>query len=297
MSPRFALLAVALSSLIACAGQTDPAETSNTTESADGKLEITVTAEKTTGVFVAGEERVTFESIARGGDIYEIDFKLRGVMLDSTIDMANTTSSMDAFALANGGDTQVSEGDRELMMKLVKATSTVVSNDSPMTATLMRRVASLWTQTNDTLKPERRVLGEEGRTWTSICSSLGKIKRAQHDCNYGGFGAYANQVDAYVGYYGSTTYYLRNGAWSTSSFDHAGNSTYTPVEYGQCFGRCGIGCDPQADYTQDCHNHDACVRNGHVTWSGYCDDQFSAASDDEMYAPVCGTNSTHTAWM
>jgi hypothetical protein len=291
------LVALTSTSLIACAGQSDPASESSTTESAEGSLQITMTAEGTKGTFVSGGETVSFESVAQKDGIFEVDIKLRGVMLDATIDRANGATSMDAFAIANGGDTQISEGDRELLMKFLKATSTVVSVSGHESATMMRRVASLWSQTSDTLKVDRRVLGEEGRTWTSLCSYLGKTYRAQHDCSSGGFSAAVNQVNAYVGYYGSTTYYSRSGTWSTSAYVHAGTSTFVPLEYGECFGRCGGGCDPQSDYTVDCHNHDSCVRGNHSIASMYCNDQFSSASDDELYAPVCTTNSTHTAWL
>jgi hypothetical protein len=66
------------------------------------------------------------------------------------------------------------------------------------------------------------------------------------------------------------------------------HDTRVEYSYGNCFGVCGAGCPGSYQYTVDCLNHDTCTRNGHVLASGYCDDQFTAASDDWASAPDCG---------
>ena len=77
-----------------------------------------------------------------------------------------------------------------------------------------------------------------------------------------------------------------SAGWYTGvEIDH---DTRVEYSYGNCYGVCGAGCPGTYQFTVDCVNHDQCVRNGHVLASGYCDDQFSAASDDWASAPNCG---------
>jgi len=40
-------------------------------------------------------------------------------------------------------------------------------------------------------------------------------------------------------------------------------------------------------YSQDCLNHDGCVRNGHSAASIWCDDEFAMTTDDFSFAPNC----------
>ena len=281
MKTALSTVAIALVALVGCAGSAESPAGSETAKS-EGKLEIAITDTKVTGTWTLGEDKVAFESTKTDGDVFAIDFKTRGLMLDTTVDKAGSVASMDGFALENGGDTQILDEDREVMLKFVKALDSIPS-DSPTSAKLMRRVASLWSQTSPSLKIDRRVMGEEGRGWTSLCGAIGNVYNASHDCWSGGFWASKTSTYSYVGYNTGSTYYWR-GAWSTSSYDHAS----WPSEYGECYGRCGASCGSEADYTVDCHNHDNCVRNGHSLASAWCDDQFASASDDELYATDCG---------
>jgi hypothetical protein len=270
--------ALAVLALVGCAGNAqDPAPE---TASSEGKLEISISDAKVAGTWTLGEDKVVFESVA-AGDVYEISFKLHGLMLDSTIDKASGVASMDGFALENGGDTQVLDADRATMLKFVKALDGLPSN-APTTATLMRRTASNWSQTSESLKLDRRIMGEEGRGWTSLCGYMGQVYNATHDGWSHSRWDSDSSVHSYVGYYTGPTYYWR-GYWSESSYDHAN----WPYEYGQCFGRCGAGCGSETDYTVDCHDHDSCVRNGHSIASLWCDDEFVSASDDELFASSC----------
>ena len=279
---KLAALAFALTTAtLACAGTTE--ESTQSAAKTEGDLQLQVTDAKAAGVYTLGADKITFESKSVGDQIFEIDIKARGLVLDATIDFKNHTSSLDGFAAENGGDTQITEEDHALLDKFVKSLESM-EKDPPAVAMLLRRVASVWSQTGSAMELERRIMGDEGRGYTSLCGSIGNVYRSSHDCWSGSWWSAKTSVYSYVGYWTDPTYYLRNGAWSTSSFDHASN----PTEYGNCFGRCGGGCGSDQDYSVDCHNHDNCVRNGHVVTSSWCSDEFASASDDEMYAPNCG---------
>jgi len=279
---KFAALVLALSTAtLACAGTAE--DSTSSTSKTEGDLQLQITETKTSGVYTLGADKVVFEAVAAGDEVFEIDLTVHGLVLDATIDFKNHTSSLDGFALENGGDTQLLEEDRILLEKFVKSLE-ALPKDPATHSTLLRRVSSIWAQTGSAMELERRVMGEEGRGYTSLCGYIGSVKNSSHDCWSGGWWAAKTTVYSYVGYWTDPTYYWRNSAWSTTSYDHASN----PTEYGNCFGRCGGGCGSDQDYTQDCHNHDNCVRNGHVISSSWCSDELSSASDDEMYAPNCG---------
>lgn len=63
-----------------------------------------------------------------------------------------------------------------------------------------------------------------------------------------------------------------------------------------CFGRCGAGCGNAPtvraggvliqQFTQDCANHDACVRDLSLS-APSCQDEFSRAADDYLFGPDC----------
>ena len=278
---KLTALAFALATAtLACAGTSE--EPTQTAAKTEGDLQLQVTESKASGVYTLGADKITFESKSLGEEVFEVDIKAGGLMLDATIDFKNHTSSLDGFASANGGDTQITEEDHALLEKFVKSLESM-QKDPPASAMLLRRVASIWSQTGSAMELERRVMGDEGRGWTSLCGYIGSIKTSSHDCWSGGWWAAKTTVNSYVGYWTDSTYYWR-GAWSTSSYDHASQ----PSEYGNCYGRCGGGCGSDQDYTQDCHNHDTCVRNGHWVTSSWCSDELASATDDEMYAPNCG---------
>lgn len=282
MKTTLTTVALALVALVGCAGNAQDPAPSESAAKSEGKLEISITDAKVAGSWTLGDDKVVFEAVKNEGEVFVIDFKFRGLMLDTTVDKAGSVASMDGFALENGGDTQILDADREVMAKFVQALEQIPS-DSPTSAILTRRVASLWSQTSPSLKLDRRVMGEEGRGYTSLCGYIGSVYNSSHDCWSGGWWASKTSVHSYVGYWTDPTYYWR-GYWSTDDYDHAS----WPYEYGQCFGRCGGSCGSDQDYTVDCHNHDNCVRNGHSLASAWCDDQFMSASDDEMFAPNCG---------
>jgi hypothetical protein len=158
-------------------------------------------------------------------------------------------------------------------------------------------------------------LVEENRSWTSLCYAKNSYYPGSHDCNIAGFWDDRTTLDDVwlssdgnlggpdgVAWYfpAGGSYQCCSGSSSCSRYSVSIPSAgwYTGVEvdhdtrveytYGNCFGVCGAGCPGSYQFTVDCVNHDQCVRNGHITSSGYCDDQFTSASDDWASAPDCG---------
>jgi len=233
--------------------------------------------------------------------VYRVEVRLQGMTLTGLMDVANGVSTLDGFAEETGADTQMLDGDREELQAVYAALNAQLPSgkDAAPEAMYLRRVVGLWAQHPTTVELQRTVMGEQGRGYTMLCSyakcggyytgscsSYNWYSYAKHDCNKGGFENGVNQQIAQLGNHYTCSgdeYYMSNGSWVCGEPDH----WYRPKVVGNCFGRCGGGCGGDTQYTLDATNHDGCVRNGHMLASGYCDDQFTSASDDEMFAPNC----------
>lgn len=295
-----ALFVMISAGTVACAAETSaPAPTSGTSTGEakpEGQLTVATADGKLSGTFTLNSEKLEFSIVRQDADTYSATVKARALTLDATITPGG--ASYDGFATANGGETQITTEDRALLAAFDKALVGKVTDLGPAgsrEADLLVRTAATWAEWPSTLSLSRRALTEEGRSWTSLCGAVGNWATAQHDCcthwydpctSHNGYGGDGNaQVHGLVGnYWGSgTTYYWTGSAWTSNSYDHA----YWPYEGGDCFGRCGAGCGSGTAYTQDCHNHDSCVRNGHWIGSPYCDDEFTSTIDDALYATSC----------
>jgi hypothetical protein len=234
--------------------------------------------------------------------VYRIEVDVNGMTLSGLVDPANGVSAMDGFAAGNGDDTQMGDEDRAVLAKVYAALNARLpaGDAAAPEAMYLRRAVSLWSQHPTTVAMQRTVMGEQGRGYTMLCSyakcggSYGGTcagvynwySYAKHDCNKGGFEATVNQQIAQLGNHTTCSgdeYYMSGGVWKCGEPDHWSR----PKVIGNCFGRCGGGCGGDTQYTLDATNHDGCVRNGHMLASGYCDDQFASASDDEMFAGNC----------
>ena len=302
---RKVLGAVAAMTLWACGGQSGPANTDEAAKAADG-LELTTEAGTVSGRFgTAGQDasEARFSSRQVEQDVYRIEVRLNGLTLTGLVDVANGVSSLDGFAEESGQDTQLLDGDREVLTGLSAALNAQLPAGDAATpeAKYLRRAVSLWAQHPSSVAMQRTVMGEQGRGYTMLCSYakcnggrwtgscagvFNYYSYAKHDCQHGGFDATINQQIAQLGDHASCSgdeYYLSGGSWVCGEPDHWSR----PKVQGSCFGRCGGGCGGDTQYTLDATNHDGCVRNGHALASAYCDDQFASASDDELYAPNC----------
>lgn len=265
-------------------------------------LELTQEAAGVTGRFGQGDGEVRFSSRQVEPGVYRIEVRQNGMSLTALLDADNGVSSLDGFAEDNGQDTQMLDGDRELLSGLYAALNAQLPSgkDLALETKYLRRAVGLWTEHPSTVQLQRTVMGEQGRGYTMLCSyakcngkntgdcggSYNWYSYVKHDCQHGGFDATVNQQIAQLGDHGSCSgdeLYMSGGKWVCGEPDHLSR----PKVMGICFGRCGGGCGGDTQYTLDATNHDGCVRNGHALASGYCDDQFAAASDDELNAPDC----------
>ncbi|HLL54161.1 MAG TPA: hypothetical protein VK447_11470 [Myxococcaceae bacterium] len=290
--------------LVACGGVVDTGSDvtrpdGEPTTSAPGTLALTEGTNAVYGTFTRGDDVVSFRSVAVDG-AFEIQAKVNGMTLDALVDAEGGVSSMDGFAAKNGADTQMVAEDRELVDGLYRALNDrFPGSELAEPAKYLRRAVGLWAQHPTTVDLKRLVMGEQGRgytmlcsyakcggAWTGSCSTWNYYSYAKHDCQHGGFDYSRNQQIAQLGNHYTCSgdeYYWNGSSWVCGEPDHWSR----PKVVGICWGRCGGGCGGDTQYTLDATNHDGCVRNGHALASLYCDDQFTSASDDEMFAPNC----------
>lgn len=285
--------------LTGCSGGADPTPSSNTgttstTEGAPVSGELTMSPVKggLAGEFVFGSRSLSFKAVTDQGAT-DVTVDVDGMTLSALVDTKSQVGDLDGFASANGGDTQITDDDRTVLTEFNHAIALQVSNDKsnelPAEAKLVVRMADLWAETPSSAPLTRQVLGQENRSYTSICSQYGTWQYATHDdWNYNDWNAKTTSISL-VGsrWNGSTSYYV-NSTWIGSTQDH---KPYV-YEAGDCYGRCGADCSSGDQVlTADCNNHDQCVRNGHSVASLWCDDEFSACVDDFTFAPSCSGTS------
>jgi len=254
------------------------------------------------GTFVHRGDAVTFSSREVEPGVFRLEVRLRGLVLTGVMEPVQGVAMLDGFADANGADAQMGEADRELLTALYRALDARLpaGDAADPEAKLLRRAVSVWSQFPDSVALRRKVLGEKGRGYTMLCGyaqcngrytgTCGGVYNwyayATHDCDRGGFDWPGNQQLAQLGDHYSCNgdeFYLAGDTWLCGTPNH----WHRPKVVGNCFGRCGSNCGGDTQYTRDATNHDSCVRNGHILISGWCNDQFVAAVDDELFAPNC----------
>ncbi|WP_375768687.1 hypothetical protein NR798_44590 [Archangium gephyra] len=295
---RKVLGAVAAVMLLGCGGG---ARTDGAAQAVDG-LELKQASGAVSGRFAQAGTEAQFSSKQVEEGVYRIEVRQNGMTLTGLVDTANGVMSLDGFGEETGQDTQMLDGDREVLSGLYAALNAQLpaGDAAAPEAKFLRRAVSLWSQHPSSVELQRTVMGEEGRGYTMLCSYAkcngswtgtcngyyNWYSYAKHDCQHGGFDYTGNQQIAQLGDHFSCSgdeYYMSNGAFVCGEPDHWSR----PKVIGICFGRCGGGCGGDTQYTLDATNHDGCVRNGHALASAYCDDQFTSASDDEMFAGNC----------
>jgi hypothetical protein len=277
--------------------ETKEPETQSVAPSADGLV-----LEESQGVVSGSFREMTFSSREVEPGAYRIEVRANGMTMTGLLDAANGVSVLDGFADATGKSTQMLDKDREGMTALYEALNAKLPQGDAASpeAMYLRRVVGNWAQHPTTVAMQRTVMGEQGRgytmlcsyakcngSWTGTCNGVYNwYSYAKHDCQHGGWDYTRNQQIAQLGNHYTCSgdeYYMSNGSWVCGEPDHWSR----PKVVGICFGRCGGSCGGDTQYTLDATNHDGCVRNGHALASAYCDDQFTSASDDELFAPNC----------
>lgn len=280
--------------LAGCGGATSP------NVNADS-LDLSVASGTASGTFTTRDATLTFRALEQDARV-DVTIELNGMTLAAMLDPSSGVATLDGYATETGGDTQLLDSDREALRAFYDALNRDLDPEQLTAATqYLRRAAGLWSRTPTTVSLRRMVMGEEGRGYTMLCSyarcpaggsftgncsSYNWYSYAKHDCNQGGFSYERNQQIAQLGDHYSCSgdeWYLSGSTWVCGEPDH----WLRPKVVGNCFGRCGGGCGGDTQYTLDATNHDGCVRNGHALASLYCDDQFTSASDDELFASNC----------
>jgi hypothetical protein len=286
-----------------CGGQGDAGFASGEQARAADGLELAREPDGASGRFAQGGLEALFSSRQVEPGVFRLEVRHSGMTLTGLVDSASGVSSLDGFAQDSGQDTQMLDGDRELLTALYAALNAELPAGEALTPELkyLRRAVGLWSEHPGSVALQRTVMGEQGRGYTMLCSyakcnggkNTGSCGTAynwysyvKHDCQHGGFDLANNQQIAQLGDHatcGGDELYMSGSSWVCGEPDHLSR----PKVMGNCFGRCGGGCGGDTQYTLDATNHDGCVRNGHALASAYCDDQFVSASDDELYAPNC----------
>ncbi|MEO8874487.1 MAG: hypothetical protein ABI461_02780, partial [Polyangiaceae bacterium] len=245
------------------------------------------------GEFVLASRTITFRAVTQTvsghAPATDVTVDVDGMTLSALIDSKSQVGDIDGFATANGRDTQLTDDDRVVLLSFDKALNSIMASDDknqlPSEAHVAVRMVDMWSDTPSSAPLTRQVLGQENRSYTSICSQYGTYQYATHDdWHYNNWNPKSTSISLVGSRWSGTTSYYVNNTWTTSTQDHRAD-TY---EAGQCFGHCGAGCPSgNQNLTVDCDNHDQCVRNGHDIASMWCDDEFSACVDDFAFAPTC----------
>lgn len=288
MRNRSSLLAVAsLALLVACTDQA----TAPATGPVPAGLEIQTSETTATGSFGTKDGLVTFGVEVVGTAVYDMWVEVNGLHLTLLVDAEAGVMEWDGYTASTGAVTQMTEADRAALLELYGAMDSL-GNEHEHVALLRRKIGN-WAETSDTRDLRWQKLFDLDHSWTSICGACRTWRSGTHDCNHGGFNSDATTVNAYIRYEGAACG-GDGSAYGTSTSvsciaEPAGFATIEYIRY-NCLGRCGPGCNSSdTQFTQDCLNHDTCVRGGHALASAYCDDQLTSCADDDISAPHCGT--------
>jgi len=285
------LAALPLVLFVACVDEEPITQAPAIEEPAADALNVTITDTTATGSFQASDSVVTFGIETVSPAVYDMWVELHGLHLTLLVDAEVGVLEFDGYAADTGALTQMTEADRATLLELYKALD-VYGNDYEHVSLLRKKVGN-WAETSDTMNLTFQHLFDRDQSWTSLCGSCGSWRSASHDCNHGGWWSDATTVNALIKYEGAWCGGDGSAYGTTSSVSCTGEPAgFTTYEYirGNCMGRCGPGCNSSdTQFTQDCVNHDSCVRGGHDLASAYCDDQFSSCTDDDISAPHCGT--------
>ena len=280
-----ALALVALAAACSSQGEEAPSPVTTSPEQVDGELSYVLDETSLHGSFQTERGDVVFSALQKDGRLSDVTVELNGVVLSVIVAADVKAADFDGFTAENGNPTLLRDEDRALLGALHRA----ITDDAKLVASSVgvtfEHAVSLWSEMSSTYGLVRSAHGEEDKTFESLCSKCHQWEVATHDCNV--CTDYEPNCTSRVqlGERGDVTLYLVNDEWTTEVQDHVSGRWET----GECFGNCGLGCPTinQNQLTRDCANHDQCVRNGHWITLSYCDDDFTLAIDDELYAPWC----------
>lgn len=286
----------ALALLIGCGGDT-------TTPDELPDLVIDETDTLTEGSLYVAGTRVAFRSENVEPRVYDITVRFNALTISALVDSARGVSEFDGYATDSGAETVMTEADRAVLLAFTRGLDELGLEVAAPTD-MLRRFTSVWAEFPDTLELRRQTIAETTREYWSLCAYVNNYFSAHHDCSTCDWGqdactlgtvtvgstwTYYTGVGSWLGMDAACPYADGTNFWSGSSWScYEPNHATTPeYAYGNCFGRCGASCGSSKQFTEDCNNHDQCVRTGHDTASMYCNDQFISTTDDWSEAPNC----------
>lgn len=275
-------------------------------------------ADKTQGTYTYRDVALKFDSEAHDGVDY-VTLDLRGMKLSATFDNAGIFD-VDGFNSENGSDTSMTEMDRAIIHTFeVALTDTYRERGSELPALdSLNRMVTVWGDYPSSLPLTRTFYGRKERLVNiNLCNNVNKIgmsnwkayQRASHDCltikhafsdcaaitagcMYGDDSSTVDNV--FMSMHPGATFFGSNASnYRAYGPDHDPNAEFA---YGDCFGRCGSECGGSTQFTQACLDHDLCVRFGHISISGECDDEFLDAAVDYGVASNCGNVNFRVAY-
>lgn len=271
----------------------DPEQRPQPPASSSSELTYSLEAGNLRGKFQRGAMSVDFAALEKDGALYDVTVELNGVVLTSLVTKKEESVDFDGFTSGTGAPTQLRDEDRTHLRALHAAISAEKPIKDSAAGVMLEHGLSLWSQMSDSYPLVKAVHSDKDRSWESLCDWCGTFVHATHDCNQCDFFDDRCSSWALIGTREPSTEYFINGGWIANvTPDHIP----LLMERGECYGNCGLGCAAwgEQQLTQDCTDHDQCVRNGHWMASAWCDDDFASASDDEYAAPNCSRYSADT---
>jgi len=292
----------------------DDSAASFKTAPAPGVLETSKSSTEVSGTYALDSfsgDTAVFRSADQGNQVVEVTVQLHGMTLVADIDFTAQTAEFKGFGTDTKKETPITEEDSAMLGGLSKKLqSSLDDSKATLAEQALVKAMGVWEEwpasTSPNLSvgaktsslfwiymlcgqarcPVRAANGTLVWSYTGNCAQWNWTLYAEHDCNQCNFGQPRCQQIVQLGDHARCNgdeFYWNGSSWLCGEPNH----WIRPYVTGNCFGRCGAGCGSGRQYTLNCMDHDGCVRNGHSIISWWCDDQFVAAIDDQLFAPNC----------
>jgi hypothetical protein len=274
----------------------------------DCRYEAAASAMESSGQFSSPSGVLWYRSVVPVAGTARVTVEINQLVLTASLDFRQKTAEFDGQINGSRRVAELTEPDSSTLAAFARDLNDCLTKEpAPALDALLRTVAvwEAWPNgallsrsvavTNPTAitmlcnQAKCTIQNPDGTyvlSYTGPCVIWNWYSYAKHDCNQCGSGEPNCQQIVQLGNHYScngSVWYWNGSTWVCGEPNHWNR----PYEVGNCFGRCGGGCGWRHQYTKDCTNHDACVRNGHSDWSLYCSDEFFAAIDDFLFAPDC----------
>jgi hypothetical protein len=250
------------------------------------RLSYTLEGTSLRGDLKGGAVPARFAVVQKESGIFDVTIELNGLVVSAIVSQKEQTMDFDGFTAGTGAATQIRDEDRALLRDLHDALGgDATLRDNPL-GVMLEHGVSVWSQMSDSFPLVKTVHADQDKSYASMCDLCGQFVQATHDCDVCDRWSPGCTSIAQLGTREDTTFYFINGGW----IDHVTPDHIPDLwERGECFGNCGLSCSEWGNQqlTEDCFDHDQCVRNGHWIVSGWCDDEFASTVDDEFAAPNC----------